>query len=49
MQQLGSALVVKKQRVAGMQHVFGSVLFMNYHILQIVTAFWCRGTVLAIS
>jgi adenine/guanine phosphoribosyltransferase-like PRPP-binding protein len=48
MQQLYPVLVVKKQRVAGIQHVFGSTLSMNTEKIRLVMCFESRGIVLAI-
>jgi hypothetical protein len=48
MQQLYPVLVVKKQRVAGIQHVFGSTSSMNAKTFQPVVSLIGCGIVLAI-
>jgi hypothetical protein len=48
MQQLRFILVVKKQRVAGMQQVFGWAFFENIPIKQSVAGSSVHGIVLAI-
>jgi hypothetical protein len=48
MQHLLPFLVVKKQRVAGMQHAFGWAQAVNCHEKQLVIRLLGRGIVLAI-